>query len=223
MDVRTFGADIRVMYPVLRSISLILGLALGGLAHGQLLDSIAYFHRMKPRPVARFDARNSFISNGSVGFWGVKLGLEHGKRFQYGAGYAFLRTRNERLTHTVDGMRTVHLRVGYVSPYVDYAFFARGPWEARIPVQFGVGRARTVYRGADQRWVEHERSMVYIYEPTMTVQYRFWKYFGVVGGWGFRLTVQQRGLGERMSAPIYVLGMRVFAEELYRDLRGRGY
>lgn len=64
---------------------------------------------------------------------GVKVGLEHVSRFQYGVGYTFLASPVEQL-RTVNGVAAtpVRLRLGYVTPYVEYAFYQRGPWEVRI-------------------------------------------------------------------------------------------
>jgi len=185
----------------------------------QLLDSIGLFTKEQPRMVAKLDIRGSFVSNRNVRIMGAKIGLEHGGRFQYGLGYSFLFTpvlREESVEGL--GLTTLRLRVGYLSPYVDYAFYQRGPWEVRLPVQFGIGGASRIYRDAEGRKQRYQRTGLLIYEPAMTVQYRFWKYFALSGGWGFRL-VWQTGdkLGENLSAPIYTFGLRVFFGDLWRD------
>ena len=189
-------------------------------AHGQLLDSIALFAAQPPRVVAKLDIRGSFISNQSARIMGVKLGLEHAGRFQYGIGYSFLSTPVSREEVIADlGPTVLRLRVGYVSPYVDYAFYQRGPWEVRIPVQIGFGGASTVYTDGEGRVQRYQRTALLIYEPAMTVQYRFLNYLGVGAGWGFRLVVQTGDkLGENLNAPIYAVGLRVFIGDLWRDL-----
>lgn len=206
----------------MRTIILLLGLCAGFPARTQLLDSIALFTREAPRPIIRLDMKGSFVSNHSARMVGVKLGLEHARRFQYGAGYSFLFSAVER-ERLVDGlgMKDTRLRLGYLNAYVDYAFYQRGPWEVRIPVQIGVGRASVVYRDADDRTQVLFRSGVIIYEPCMTVQYRFLRYFGVGAGWGYRLVMRTRhSLDERLTAPIYTLGLRIFFEDIYRDMKG---
>ena len=206
----------------MRTIILLLGLCVGFPARTQLLDSIALFTREAPRPFIRLDMKGSFVSNHSARMVGVKLGLEHARRFQYGAGYSFLFSAVER-ERLVDGlgMKDTRLRLGYLNAYVDYAFYQRGPWEVRIPVQIGVGRASVVYRDADDRTQVLFRSGVIIYEPCMTVQYRFLRYFGVGAGWGYRLVMRTRhSLDERLTAPIYTLGLRIFFEDIYRDMKG---
>lgn len=206
----------------MRTIILVLALCAGFPARTQLLDSIALFAREAPRPIIRLDMKGSFVSNHSARMVGVKLGLEHARRFQYGAGYSFLFSAVER-ERLVDGlgMTNTRLRLGYLNAYVDYAFYQRGPWEVRIPVQIGVGRASVVYRDTHDRAQVLFRSGVIIYEPCMTVQYRFLRYFGVGAGWGYRLVMRTRhSLDERLTAPIYTLGLRIFFEEIYRDMKG---
>jgi hypothetical protein len=189
-------------------------------ANGQLLDSIALFAAEQPRIVAKLDIRGSFIRNQNVRIMGAKIGLEHAGRFQYGIGYSFLFTpvsRDAVIEGT--GATTLRLRLGYITPYVDYAFYQRGRWEVRLPVQLGFGGASTVYVDASGNKQKYQRTGLIVYEPAMTVQYRFMKYLAVGGGWGFRL-VWQTGdkIGENLNAPIYSFGLRVFFGDLWNDI-----
>lgn len=203
---------------VLLSILLVAASTVG---KGQLLDSIALFASEPPKLVVKLDIRGSFVNNRNVRIMGAKVGLEHGRRFQYGLGYSFLYTPVERVRDLPGiGATSLRLRVGYISPYVDYAFYQRGPWEVRLPVQFGIGGASTIYRDATGRKQRYQRTGLLIYEPAMTVQYRFLKYLGVGAGWGFRLVLQTGDkLGENLNAPIYTFGLRVFFGDLWKDLR----
>jgi hypothetical protein len=161
------------------------------------------------------------VSNHNVRMMGVKVGLEHAGRFQYGMGYSFLFSPVERARYVNGrGMLPTRLRMGYVHAYVDYAFYQRGPWEMRIPVQLGVGSGSVVYDDEGGRKQKLFRSGLIVYEPCMTVQYRFLKYFGVGAGWGYRLVMRTgHSLDERLTAPIYTLGLRIFFEDLYQDIR----
>ena len=190
-------------------------------AHAQLIDSIGGFLEAQPRVVARLDARGGFISNRNVRFMGVKLGLEHARRFQYGIGYSMLLPAEGRDVAVNGRIESGRLRMGYVAPYVDYAFFKRGNWEARIPLQIGFGAGSLAYRDADGRRRTVARTGLILYEPAMTIQYRFLRYFGIGAGWGFRLVIQTGDdLGERLTAPVYHFGVRVFLGEMLRDARG---
>ncbi|HMC96640.1 MAG TPA: hypothetical protein VKG92_03245 [Flavobacteriales bacterium] len=204
----------------MRALLLILSLWVLTPVRAQLLDSISLFLQEPPRPVLRLDVRGSFVSNQNVRLLGVKVGLEHARRFQYGIGYTFLFTpvRGE-VDVEGQGPTAARLRVGYITPYVDYAFYQRGPWEVRLPVQIGFGAGSVVYEDADGRKHKWAQTGLITYEPAMTVQYRFLKYFAVGAGWGFRLVIQTGDdLGEHLNAPMYTLGFKIFFEELWRDL-----
>ncbi|HRO38382.1 MAG TPA: hypothetical protein PLV70_00500 [Flavobacteriales bacterium] len=203
----------------LRGVVALVAMTLGAMpAQAQLLDSLAFFTRQPPRFVAKLDTRGSFISNSSVRLIGVKAGLEHAGRFQYGLGWSFLGSRVEHEAQ-VDGLglAPVHLRMAYLTPYVEYDFFQRGPWEARIPVQIGIGSVALVHSGTDGRRTVLQRSFLLAYEPAMTIQYRFLRYFGLHAGWGYRLVLVKTDVGESLTAPIYLLGMKVFIGDLWRD------
>lgn len=188
-------------------------------AKAQLLDSLRLFSQEPSRVVVKLDSRGSFISNRNVRLMGVKVGLEHAGRLQYGIGYSFLTTRVEHLMQVGEGEELVRLRLGYLTPYVEYAFYQRGHWEARIPVQLGIGGGSLLYDGADGRRHRLRRAFVFLYEPSMTIQYRFLQYFGINAGWGYRLAFTNAGLGENLTAPIYLFGLKVFFGDLWRDLR----
>lgn len=210
-------------FAAMRLMLLPLALLLWQGACGQLLDSIGIFLEEPARIVVKADVRGGFISNRSVRFVGVKAGFDHGKRFQYGIGYSLLFPSEAREV-TVDGqVRAGRLRMGYVAPYVDYAFYQRGPWEARIPVQIGFGAGSLGYFDAQGRRITTARSGLILYEPAMTIQYRFLRYFGVGAGWGFRIVIQTgQDLGERLTAPVYIFGLRVFLGDIWRDMQGAG-
>lgn len=186
----------------------------------QLIDSIGLFLDEPRRFTASLDTRGSFISNQNVRLLGVKAGFEHAGRVRYGIGYSFLLTPVEK-ERQVDGLGAVRtrLRLGYVTPYFSYAFFLRGHWEVSIPVQLGIGGGSLVYEGADGRRQRLKRAFVVLYEPAMTVQYRFLEYFALSGGWGFRLTMATAELDESLNAPIYLFGLKVFLGDLVRAVR----
>ena len=197
------------------------GLLLGSVpCMAQLLDSIRLFTQAPPRLIVKLDSRGSFISNRNVSLMGVKVGLEHAGRFQYGIGYSFLSTRVEQ-DRTLESGEEVQarLRLGYGCAYVEYAFYQRGHWEVRIPVQLGFGGASLVYEDEEGDRQRLRHAFLFLYEPSMTVQYRFLRYLGLNAGWGYRLVFTNDGLGETLTAPIYILGVKVFFGDLWKDLQ----
>jgi hypothetical protein len=208
---------------LIRILPVLIMLLQAAMVQGQLVDSIRHFLRDEGRFVGKLDGRGSFVRNENVKIFGAKLGLEHAGRFQYGIGYSMLLTPVKG-TQFIGGEGEVEtrLRMWYVNPYIDYAFYQRGPWEIRLPVQIGFGRGAITHTDQHGRRTLLRRSGLILYEPAMTVQYRFLKYFGIGGGWGFRLAIHTReGLGENLSAPIYTLGLRIFFGDLWKDLKGR--
>lgn len=188
--------------------------------HAQRMDSIPDYLTRTPVPIVKLDMRGSFINNEVVQFAGVKLGLEHAGVFQYGIGYSFLLSpvRDDRVV-AGEGLVGTRLRFGYVTPYVDYAFHRKGPWELRLPLQLGLGNGSVVYEDRTGARRTLEKSFVFLYEPGITVQYRFLRYFALGGGWGYRLVLRSTGLNEGLTAPIYMFGLRVFFGDLWRDIR----
>ncbi len=190
-------------------------------ARAQLVDTIRHCLEQPRKLVVKLDSHGSFISNESVAFLGVKLGFEHAGRVQYGIGYSFLFSSVEHSEYVAgEGLVNTRLRFGYVTPYFDYAFYQKGPWELRIPVQLGIGGGSVVYDGADGSTHKLQRSTVLLYEPGMTVQYRFLKYFALSGGWGYRLVLRSAHLADGLTAPVYTFGLRVFFGDLWRDVGG---
>ncbi len=187
----------------------------------QLLDSIALFTQEPAKPTFSLDSRGSFISNQNVRMLGVKVGLEHAGRVRYGIGYSFLRTPVESEAQVEEGgyTRTVttRLRLGYVTPFFGYTFYRRGAWEVSIPVQVGIGGGSVVYDDLEGNRTKLKRAFVFLYEPAMVVQYRFLKYFAVGGGLGYRLVFTNASLDEHLNAPVYIIGIRVFFGDAYKD------
>jgi hypothetical protein len=208
---------------MLRTCHVFIAVVVSASLTAQRIDSIPDYLAEPPALIVKLDMRGSFIGNESVQFAGIKLGLEHAGKVQYGIGYSFLLSPVEGNAH-VEGLGEVgtRLRFGYVTPYFDFAFYQKNNWELRIPVQFGIGSGSVVYDDADGRKRKLQHSTVFLYEPSMTVQYRFLKYFAIGGGWGYRLVLRSAPLADGLTAPIYTFGLRVFFGDLWRDIRPNG-
>jgi len=209
---------------MLRLSSVFVAMALGATLLAQRIDSIPDYLTAAPELIVKLDMRGSFIGNEGVRFAGIKVGLEHAGKVQYGIGYSFLLSPVEGKAR-VEGLGEVgtRLRFGYVTPYFDFAFYQKNNWELRIPVQFGIGSGSVVYEDDEGRKQKSQRSGVFLYEPSMTVQYRFLRYFAIGGGWGYRLVLRSAPLAEGLTAPIYTFGLRVFFGDLWRDIRPKDH
>lgn len=191
---------------------------LAEMTSAQLMDSIAHSLKEPPRFLIKMDNRGSFISSRSASLWGVKVGVEHNKRVQYGIGYSWLW---KRIATDLEfqGQRQAHrLRFGYITPFFEYAFFQQNKWEVSIPVQIGVGRASYRVEDSDGNKLRIHSSWVFLYEPAMTVEYRLLKFFGLGLGVGYRLAVKtNRDMEEGLTAPTYMLKLKIYLPDLNKD------
>lgn len=193
-----------------------------------MLDSIRYYLAEPPSFMAKFDSRHSFISSRHGRIFGIKAGLDHGGKVQYGLGLNWLNNTNDFARELKFGDSTVSgaLKFWFISPFFEYTFFENPHWELSMPVRIGAGAARFTYRDPlrDKR-IERKRT-VFTYEPVLTAQYKFWRYFGIGAGVGYRIIgidpslIPKRFDQEpyRFSSPIYIFRFKVFFGKMYRDV-----
>lgn len=183
-------------------------------------DSLSYYFRMKPTPALRIDTRNSFVTGRNVRIYGLKAGFNFGNRIAVGLGYNWLANGQDRIYQPIDNGPSydAELRFSFISPFIDYIFYQKKALAMSIPVQMGFGYSQLVYRDMEGNKVKAEKGFVVLYEPAMTVEHRFLRYFAAGAGVGFRLMLKNNsGLDERFSAPIYLLRLRVLFDELNKD------
>ncbi len=207
---------------------LIIGFVLLGWSIGAqtLTDSLAHHLRTPPSFMMKFDTRHSFITAQHAKIFGMKFGLDHGNRVQYGGGINWLVSQprfdqelevNDPLAG--DTMVQASLHFGFFSPYFEYTFYHSPHWEVSIPVQIGIGGSNLQYTTSDGKRHKLREGMVFTYEPAMTVQYKFWRYFGIGGGVGYRLMlIDNSKVKENFTSPIYILRFKVFFSKIYRDI-----
>lgn len=179
-------------------------------------DSLIQIFRHKPIFTAKYDTRNTFITGNRASIWSVKAGFVFRKSLTVGIGYNWLWSDiREEIQYEPSGIREdARVRLRYVAPFVDYTFYRKGPWEVTLPLQLGFGHSfLTASRMPDKL----KRDWVMLYEPAMSVEYKFFKYFAVGGGYGYRIMLHNnRNLSSRFTSPMYVLRFRVLFDELYR-------
>jgi len=189
-----------------------------------LRDSLSYLLRKEPKPVIKLDSRNSFITGTSVRMLGVKAGYEFGERLGFGVGYQWLNSEHKRLIdQSSDDMisPTVgELKFNYFLVYGEYTFYSGKNWTVTVPAQIGIGRNYLVARSPSNDRKVHDSGLVWLYEPSMLVDYYFLRYFSLGGGFGYRLMlVNNKKIEDRFTAPTYTFRFRVFVGKLWRDLK----
>lgn len=188
------------------------------------LDTIKDCLKEKPRVFAKLDTRNSFISNSSAKIFGVKMGLNYGHRLLIGIGYNQLyppaKDFDQQLYYTdISGSRdsvTSRLRMYYISIYMEYIFYQTKHWSLGTPLQLGVGKTYYVYELYDQKR-KREENMNIIYEPGVSVSYKFVKWFGIGADIGFRFMVTgDKRINQKFNAPTYTFKILIYYGEIYK-------
>lgn len=175
----------------------------------------------KPKLDIRIHSRNSFITAQNVKVTGVKIGWDHNNTLKYGLGLSILRSKVKDEIETSHGLMNAQLRYYTFNPYVEYTFYKDKRWELTIPVQVGLGGS--YYRYAIDKEVHKVgKGFVATYEPAIVVQYRVLKYFGPTAGVGYRLmVVNNKNIEGNFTSPVYLIGLKIFIEDLYKDILGK--
>jgi hypothetical protein len=172
---------------------------------------------MSPRLMANFDTRHTFISGRPATTWGVKVGLKHGKRIQYGIGVHWLRHGFEKQIELEE--QPAELRLAYVAPFFEYNFIYRNNWEVAIPLRIGIGRSKLIHLPFEGDPTDGDHGMIMLYEPAMSAKYKFLNYFGVGAAVGYRLMlVNNRKIDQQFTAPTWGLLFSVDLGSMYADL-----
>jgi len=179
----------------------------------QLFDSIRTSFDYKPKFLVKFDTRNSFISNQYAKIHGIKVGLSFNKTTNVGVGYHWMPKRS--IEPDLHNSNKIDLKFGYGVAFFDYNFYKSKHWSGEIPVQIGVGKAQ--YTDADLA-ITKASSWIIIYEPAMTIEYKFMRYFGLGGGVGFRLAIKSnQQIKESFTAPEYILRVKIYFGDIYKE------
>lgn len=181
-----------------------------------LSDSLRHVFRQRISPSFKFETRNSFITGSSTKIYGIKAGVNFGKRFSMGLGYNFIGTELKEKIRVNDVEKEAGIHMNYIAPYVEYSFYQRRAWEVSTPIQLGFGSSFLRYDDEGTMRVTR-RDKVVIYEPGMTFEYKILKLIGVGAGLGYRIMLKNnRGIDQQFTSPVYALRVRLIFDELYR-------
>lgn len=175
--------------------------------------------KTKPRLEIRLDSRNSFINQSGVRVFGVKGGVQFDNKLSFGLGYNQLWSTVKRKVKREGVYYESELVFYNFSPYVEYVFYRDERWELSIPVQFGFG---TSYYENKERFGPKKLSQQFTmsYEPAITFQYRFLKYFGAGLGIGYRLMLKPNSeVEEKFTSPVYIFKTKIYFQDILRDIR----
>ena len=181
-----------------------------------LSDSLSQVFRQRITPSFKFDTRNSFITGSSAKIYGLKAGVNFGKRLSVGIGYNFIGTELMEDVLVNNEKLTADIRMNYVAPFIEYSFYQRGPWELITPIQLGMGNSFLQYSTTEGKQVIN-KSRVVLYEPGMAFEYKILKVLGVGVGFGYRIMLlNNRAIDQQFTSPVYALRVRLIFDELYK-------
>lgn len=190
------------------------------------LDTIKLSLKQKPHLFGKFDTRNSFIDNSRAKIFGLKTGLNYGNRLYFGVGYNQLSPPSEDFDKTILIINTngelektnAVLRLFYISVHAEYVFYQTKHWELSMPLQFGIGQTYYKYNQFGKRMVI-DRDLNFIYEPAVSVEYKFvkWAGVGVDVGYRFMLT-SYKNLNQKFTAPTYAFKFLLYYNEIVKSV-----
>ena len=206
---------------VVRSICVVVLWMIAARANSQTVnlgDSLRNVLRNKPIPTAKFDSRSSFVSGRNARIQGLKAGVSFRKTLTLGLGYSWLVSDIKEFIGTGETGAEGQLKMRYISLFAEYSFYRKGPWEATIPLQIGLGKSFLQIKDAGGKQKMNANSVV-LYEPVMTVEYKVLNLIGIGGGVGYRIMLQNnKDIDYQFSSPVYVIKARLIFEEIFKKL-----
>lgn len=193
------------------------------------LDTIQWCLKQKSHVFGKLDTRNSFIYNSRIKIFGLKVGLSYGKRLYLGIGYNQIYP-NAKASHRFDKQiyytneanvtdsATGKLQLFYFSAQVEYVYYRNKHWQLSMPLQIGLGQTYYKYRLEEKKQFT-ERFTCLIYEPAVSVEYRFVKWIGVGADIGFRfILTESKELNRTFNAPTYTFKFLIYYDEIFKSL-----
>ena len=190
------------------------------------IDTIKYCLKQRPRPFVKFDSRNSFINNSVVNIFGAIVGVNYGKRLSFGIGYNQLFNPPKHFNQNIEYINSLgrpyyissDIHFFYISAAMDYSFYQTKHWEISMPLQIGVGQTyfQQMINGEGLKVDAHAD---FIYEPTISVDYKIVKWIGFGIDYGYRFFISNNGkLNREFNSPIITFGLVIYYSEIYRSV-----
>lgn len=178
--------------------------------------------KVKPKPLLKLSATNSFITNNIAKFRAIQLGLNFDNVTKVGIGYNWLASNINRPL-VINGENIVgnqgELRMRYVAPFIEYTFLEREKYLMTIPVQIGIGSGNFKYKLEDGSKLMTEKVAIGFYEPGMTFEYKLWKYLGVGAGIGYRLMfIGNKNFEDQFTSPTYSIKVKLYFGRFVKDV-----
>ncbi len=168
----------------------------------------------KPTPAFKWDTQNSFITGKSVKVQSLKGGVTFGEQLTIGVGYHWLQSD---ITQPASGFKDpLGLKLRYISLFGEFVFYNKGNWQGIIPVQIGYGHSFLQTDPTEGKPTRLYQQNVFLYEPNITMEYKFSPWVGIGAGYGYRIMLKNNPkINQNFYAPLYVFRVRILFGELY--------
>jgi hypothetical protein len=206
------------------------------ICYSQAWDSICTSFHKKPRIIAGFATKTTFIDGFRSPVFTAKGGVDFNHTVRVGVGVSWLKLSRykegrdntpfylDKIFSDASGTYVVHpkLELRYVHVFFEYVYFHSRRWLFSVPLQAGVGDSRYKYNYNGKTIVESPH-WILLYEPAVSSQYKPLPWFGLSFDAGLRLmVVTNRHIGYKFNSPVYDARAVIFWGELYRIVFPKG-
>ena len=186
---------------------------------GQLnhIDTIIDAVESKPRFIIKLDSKFSFVTNQLVLMRGVKVGAIYNDKVKLGGGYSWMKNNFKFDNPTPQVNNDIYdLRYSHISIFGDYNFHNSGNWSYLFNID--IAYAKLGYKNKTTKHFDY-RSIGFVFEPSAMAEYRFWNYFIVGSGLGYRMVFrQERQISERFTAPILIVRLKADFNKIHKEI-----
>jgi hypothetical protein len=192
----------------------------------QILDTISYSLKQKPKFYLTLASFNTFIDGDYANIFRVKMGLSYNQRVKLGLGYSNL-ANNDVVTEikikgansefTTNG-RLIYWNIGLSA---EYFFYDNYPWQFSLaPFNVAFGKANYEYiNRTDHKLTSTPAELVISYQPEISAQYSIFRWLGLGVTTGYRFTLlRSRKATQNLNAPLFAIDIRFFVDEVYKAL-----
>jgi hypothetical protein len=184
------------------------------------MDSIPQILSGKFGIDARIESRNSFIDYQLVSITGLRAGLSFQRKLRFGVGLSWLDSDVISAVPAVQlpgdtALRKRLIKLAYFCVYSDVVFHKTKRWQLSVPLQVGLGSSWLEDPSSDDPSKDQPSQLLLLYEPGISAQYKFFRWFGAGADIAYRFTVRNSAVADRLSSPTYSFKVLVWFDQLF--------
>ncbi len=179
-------------------------------------DTVIYSLNTSPQFLFKVDSKFSFVSNQLVSMRGVKAGLNYNDIVKLGLGYSWMKNGFvfDNPTEVINN-DNYELHYSALIIFADYVFRQNKSWS--LVYNIDIGGVRATYKNTLNDRNDY-KSYGVIFAPTLISEHRFFSYFIIGVGGGYRAIFRNRGqVLEKFSAPIFIVRAKIDFVLLYNS------